>query len=56
RIDLPAIGPRTVRNAHAAGCVGLAVQAGSTLVIDRPETVAEADRRGLFLLGLGAGH
>ena len=52
RIDLPAIGPRTVRNAAAAGCTGLAVEAGRTLLIDRAETVAEADRRGLFLVGL----
>ena len=51
RIDLPTVGPRTVRNAAAAGCVGLAIQAGGTLVIDRPETVATADRLGLFLVG-----
>lgn len=52
RIDLPAIGPRTVRNAHAAGCAGIAIGAGHTLVIDSAETVAEADERGLFLIGL----
>ena len=52
RIDLPAVGPRTVRNAAAAGCAGIAVEAGRTLLIDRAETVAEADRRGLFLIGL----
>ena len=55
RIDLPAIGPRTVRNAAAAGCVGLAVEAGGTLVIDRAATAAEADRLGLFLLGYRTG-
>ena len=54
RIDLPAIGPRTVRNAAAAGCVGLALEAGGTLVIDRAATAAEADRLGLFLVGYGA--
>ena len=52
RIDLPAVGPRTVRNAAAAGCAGIAVEAGRTLLIDRAETVAEAERRGLFLVGL----
>ena len=52
RVDLPAIGPRTVANAAAAGCVGLAVQAGFTLIIDRPATIAAADRMGLFLIGL----
>lgn len=54
RIDLPAIGPRTIARAAAAGCAGLAVRAGHTLVIDSAETVAEADRRGLFLIGLDA--
>ncbi|WP_375455768.1 LpxI family protein [uncultured Methylobacterium sp.] len=54
RIDLPAVGPRTVRNAAAAGCAGLAIEAGRTLVIDRAETAAEADRLGLFLMGVGA--
>lgn len=52
RIDLPAIGPRTVRNAAAAGCVGIAIGAGYTLVVDRPETVAAIDRHGMFLIGL----
>ena len=46
------MGPRTVRNAAAAGCAGIAVEAGRTLLIDRTETVAEAERRGLFLVGL----
>jgi DUF1009 family protein len=55
RIDLPAIGPRTVRNAAAAGCVGLALEAGGTLVIDRVATAAEADRLGLFLIGYRPG-
>ncbi|TXN74743.1 LpxI family protein, partial [Methylobacterium sp. WL18] len=38
----------------AAGCVGLALEAGGTLVIDRAATAAEADRLGLFLVGYGA--
>ena len=49
-----AVGPRTVRNAAAAGCVGLAVEAGGTLVIDRAATAAQADRLGLFLVGYEA--
>jgi DUF1009 family protein len=52
RVDLPAIGPRTVKAAAAAGCAGIAIQAGYTLIIDRNATVAEADRAGLFLIGL----
>ncbi|MCJ2082993.1 LpxI family protein [Methylobacterium sp. J-090] len=52
RVDLPAIGPRTIAAAAGAGCAGLAIQAGFTLIIDRPATVAAADRAGLFLIGL----
>lgn len=54
RVDLPAVGPRTVRNAAKAGCVGLALEAGGTLVIDRIATAAEADRLGLFVIGYGS--
>ncbi|MBE7248606.1 MAG: UDP-2,3-diacylglucosamine diphosphatase LpxI [Actinomycetospora chiangmaiensis] len=55
RIDLPTVGPRTIRNAHAAGCAGLALKAGKTLIIDRVATAAEADRLGLFIVGFGDG-
>lgn len=49
RVDLPALGPQTVRNAAAAGLAGIAFQAGSIVVLDRAEMIAEADRLGLFL-------
>jgi len=52
RVDLPAIGPRTVVEAHRAGLAGIAVGAGSTLIIDRDRTIREADRRGLFVIGV----
>lgn len=52
RMDLPAIGPDTMRAAAAAGLAGVAVQAGGVLVLGRPETVAAADEAGLFLWGL----
>lgn len=56
RVDLPAIGPRTVRNAAKAGLDGIAYGAGRTLVIDEAEMVREADRRGLFILGVEDGR
>lgn len=52
RVDMPAIGPRTVREAARAGLAGIAVGQGSTLVLDRDETVREADRLGLFVIGV----
>ncbi|MBB5518517.1 LpxI family protein [Amphiplicatus metriothermophilus] len=51
RIDMPTVGIETVRRAHAAGLAGIAVEADGALVIDAAETIAEADRLGLFLYG-----
>jgi DUF1009 family protein len=58
RIDLPTIGPRTLRNAARAGLRGLAVTSGNTLVLHPAASAAAADRLGLFLVGIepdGAG-
>ena len=52
RMDLPTIGPHTGRGAHEAGLVGIAVESGSTLILDREELVRLADEAGLFVLGL----
>ncbi len=52
RADLPAIGIQTIVNADAAGLRGVAVEAGSALLIDRRDTIREADGRGLFLVGI----
>ncbi|MCX7305293.1 MAG: UDP-2,3-diacylglucosamine diphosphatase LpxI [Hyphomicrobiales bacterium] len=52
RMDLPTIGPDTVTSAHAAGLAGIGVEAGRSLVLDAAKVVAEADRLGLFVMGL----
>jgi DUF1009 family protein len=49
RADLPTIGPRTIELAAAAGLQGIAVEAGGTLLVDAPATIAAADALGLFL-------
>jgi hypothetical protein len=54
RIDMPAIGPATVEKAAAAGLRGVAVPAGSALVVDMEEIVRQADALGLFVVGLEA--
>ncbi len=51
RVDLPAIGPETLRRAHEAGLAGVVVQAGGVLILGLEETVAAADELGLFLWG-----
>jgi DUF1009 family protein len=52
RVDMPAIGPRTVELAAAAGLAGLAVEAGAVLLLDRNEAIQAADRHGIAIEGL----
>jgi DUF1009 family protein len=52
RIDMPAIGPRTVIEAARAGLSGIAVGAGSTLLLEQDAALREADRLGLFLVAV----
>ena len=52
RADLPVIGVQTVRNAFAVGLAGIAVEAGSALILRKREVVEEADKLGLFLVGV----
>ncbi len=52
RADLPTLGPETMRLAGEAALRGVAFEAGGTLIVDRSATIAAADARGMFLLGL----
>ena len=52
RVDLPAIGPRTVERAHACGLSGIVIAAGRALVIERARTIALADEVGIFIVGI----
>lgn len=54
RADLPSIGPQTVEAAHAAGLAGIAVEAGCSLILEGPTTLARANALGLFIVGLPA--
>jgi DUF1009 family protein len=51
RVDMPAIGPRTLERAAAAGLAGVAVEAGAVLLLERGETVRLADALGCALQG-----
>jgi hypothetical protein len=51
RIDLPTVGVETVQRCAAAGLAGLAVEAGSAIVLDRDGMTREADAAGLFIVG-----
>ena len=54
RMDLPTIGPATVRGAVAAGLNGIVVTAGTTLLTDADEVRRQADAQGLFIYGATA--
>lgn len=51
-LDLPTIGPQTVRQCAAKGFVGIAIEAGTTLIVDREEVVELCNEHNLFLLSL----
>jgi DUF1009 family protein len=53
RIDLPTIGPETLRRVAAAGLGGLAFQAGSVVCLDLAEMRRLAGELGLFLWARG---
>lgn len=49
RIDLPTIGPDTVRAAAQAGLEGIVIEAGGVMVLDQTGCIDMADDAGLFL-------
>ncbi len=51
RMDLPTIGPATLRHAKRAGLAGVAGEAGLILVLDREAVISLADELGLFVIG-----
>jgi UDP-2,3-diacylglucosamine hydrolase len=51
RADLPSIGLETVDHALRAGLTGIAVSAGSSLILDREEVIKRADAAGIFVEG-----
>lgn len=54
RLDMPALGPRTVAGAQEAQLAGIAVVAGQTLLAEAEAVIAAADRAGLFVVGVPA--
>jgi len=51
RFDVPAIGPDTLRTMHEYGCTALAIQAGSTLLIERHKLAALAQQWHISIYG-----
>jgi DUF1009 family protein len=51
RVDLPAIGPKTIQTLAQHGYAGVAVEAGKTLLLESDKTLALADKNGIFIYG-----
>ena len=54
RFDVPTVGEATLHTMHEAGARVLAVESGKTIVLDRPEVAALADRLGIAVVSLNA--
>jgi hypothetical protein len=51
RFDVPCVGPDTIRGLPENGGKCLVVEAGKTIIIDKPETIELADKLGVTILG-----
>ncbi len=54
RVDLPCIGPETIERLKQYKFKGIAVQSGSTLILNKEETIKIADAAGLFICTIQA--
>ena len=54
RFDVPAVGPDTITVMHEVKAVVLAVEAGKTLMIERPALLARAQDTGVRVVAVGA--
>jgi DUF1009 family protein len=54
RFDVPTIGCSTVQTLHQAGGRVLAIEAGKTIVLDRDQTAALANRLGISIVALAS--
>ncbi len=55
RFDLPSIGPDTVAGVARAKLAGIAVVGGATVVAEPERVIVDADRAGIFVVGVPAG-
>jgi DUF1009 family protein len=55
RVDLPTIGPETVRRCRDAGLAGIALQADRALILERELVIKLLDDAGMFLIARDVG-
>ena len=49
KADLPTIGVNTIEKCHQSNIIGIAIQANTTLVLDKENIIKKADELGLFI-------
>ncbi len=54
RFDVPCVGPEAIRDLAAGGAKCLVVEAGKTLIIDKPQTLDLANELGITVVGVSA--
>jgi len=52
RFDVPCVGPDTIESLKRNNAACLAVEKGKTIIIDRPKTLALADKLGIAVVGI----
>lgn len=52
RFDVPCVGPDTLESLKRCGAASLAVEKDKTIIIDKPDTLALADKLGISIVGV----
>lgn len=52
RVDLPTIGDKTIEQVYKAGLVGIVIEAGSTIILNKQKAIDLANQYGLFIIAL----
>ena len=52
RFDVPCVGPDTIESLKRSGAACLAVEKDKTIIIDKPDTLALADKLGIAVVGV----
>lgn len=56
RFDVPTVGPQTIERMREHGGTCLAVEAGRTILLDKPQLIEAADAAGIAIVGLAPDH
>jgi DUF1009 family protein len=51
RLDVPTVGVTTIEKLHAAGAACLVLEAGKTIMLEKPKVLELADRYGIAIVG-----